>query len=251
MSLRLLSGLAVGLGLLSATALAVQSHDRGGRLDDLEVAARSEFVSAPHRPVAPVTRSGDRRAVSVPDIDPAWVATTAGTSGIPAPAVRAYARAQLTAPQGCGIGWTTLAGIGYVESQHGTIGGRTLLTGGRSSSPILGPALDGTGDVASIRSTSTSRGLHGDPVWEHAVGPMQFLPGTWDRYATDGDGDGRADPLDLDDAAAAAVRYLCTDGHDLSTGAGWAAAVFSYNHAQAYVDAVYAAATSYADRSAS
>ena len=191
--------------------------------------------------------------MSVPDIDSAWVATKARTSGTPAPGVRAYARAQLTAPQGCGIGWTTLAGIGYVESQHGTIGGRTLLADGRSSSPILGPALDGAGDVAAIRSTPTSREFHGDLVWEHAVGPMQFLPRTWDRYATDGDGDGdgHADPLDLDDAAAAAVRYLCAGGGDLATGAGWAAAVFSYNHAQVYVDAVYAAATSYSELSAS
>ena len=46
----------------------------------------------------------------------------------------------------------------------------------------------------------------------------------------------------------AAARYLCADGHDLTTGAGWADAVFSYNHAQAYVDAVHAAATSYAER---
>ncbi|WP_246355200.1 lytic murein transglycosylase [Nocardioides ungokensis] len=147
--------------------------------------------------------------------------------------------------------WTTLAAIGYVESRHGTIGGRTLLDDGQSSTPILGPALDGTGDFAAIRSTPTSRNLHGDPVWEHAVGPMQFLPSTWDQYAADGDGDGRADPLDLDDAAAATAGYLCAGGRDLSTGAGWAAAVFSYNHAQVYVDEVYAAATSYADRSAS
>ena len=107
---------------------------------------------------------------------------------------------------------------------------------------------------------STARGLrrhprdpestawHGDPTWDHAVGPLQFIPSTWETWGADGDGDGVADPNDLDDAAFAAARYLCADGHDLTTGAGWADAVFGYNHAQSYVDAVYAAAPSYAER---
>ena len=67
-------------------------------------------------------------------------------------------------------------------------------------------------------------------------------------WGADGDGDGTADPNDIDDAAYAASRYLCADGHDLTTAAGWADAVFSYNHAQEYVDAVHAAATAYAER---
>ena len=86
-------------------------------------------------------------------------------------------------------------------------------------------------------------------MWEHAVGPMQFLPATWETWASDGDSDGTADPNDLDDAAAAAARYLCAAGGDLSTGAGWTSAVLAYNHERAYVDAVHAAATSYAERS--
>ena len=79
------------------------------------------------------------------------------------------------------------------------------------------------------------------------MGPMQFLPGTWAMWATDGDGDGRRDPLDLDDAAAAAARYLCAGGHDLSSGSGWADAILTYNRARVYVDDVYAAAVGYAD----
>jgi membrane-bound lytic murein transglycosylase B len=135
-----------------------------------------------------------------------------------------------------------------VESQHGTLGGRTLGDDGRSSTPILGPALDGTGDFAAIRSTAASRLWHGDAVWEHAVGPMQFLPSTWEAWKADGDGDGSSDPRDLDDAAAAAARYLCAGGHDVSTGPGWAAAILTYNRARVYVDDVYAAASTYAGR---
>ena len=121
---------------------------------------------------------------------------------------------------------------------------------GRSSTPILGPALDGEGGFAAIPATPETATWHGDPRWDHAVGPLQFIPATWVTWGADGDGDGDADPNDIDDAAATAVRYLCADGHDLTTGSGWAQAVFSYNHAQAYVDAVRAAAVEYAGRTA-
>jgi len=77
------------------------------------------------------------------------------------------------------------------------------------------------------------------------VGPLQFLPSTWAIWGTDGDGNGVADPEDLDDAARAAAHYLCADGHDLSTADGWTAAVLSYNHARVYLDQVYAVAVDY------
>ena len=194
-SLRLVAVLGVALGVLTAGAFALQAHDRSERVGDAHLTMQRYVVSRLAAPVPARVREH-------------WVGRLSRVEGIPAPAVRAYVRAQLAAPRGCGIGWTTLAGIGYVESHHGTLGGRTLLADGRSSSPIVGPALDGTGDFAAIRSTPASRALHGDAVWEHAVGPMQFLPETWSRYATDGDGDGRADALDLDDAAATAARAL-------------------------------------------
>lgn len=192
---------------------------------------------------APVSRSSDR-----PAVDPAWLRRTAAKAGIPEVALRAYASAQLSGVGGCDVGWTTLAGIGWVESHHGTIGGRALEADGRSQPPIIGPALDGTRGFKALRSTPESAAWHGDARWEHAVGPMQFLRSSWDRWGADGDGDGVADPLDLDDAAAATARYLCADGHDLATGAGWSAAIYSYNHSDVYVRDVYAAASAYAQR---
>ena len=196
------------------------------------------------RPPRPASRSAARTVVAV-----GWVERTAASAGIPAPALRAYATATLRVPASCGLGWTTLAGIGWVESQHGTIGGRSVADDGHPSEPILGPALDGSGRFAAIPATRESAAWHGDTTWDHAVGPMQFLPSTWDTWGTDGDADGFADPHDLDDAALAAARYLCASG-TLSTGAGWAAAVFSYNHEQVYVDTVHAAAEAYAARTA-
>ncbi len=198
---------------------------------------------APKDPVRPrgVSRSGTRTAA----VDPAWVRRNARATGIPEPAVRAYGQAALGAPAACRLGWTTLAGIGWIESQHGQIGDRTLLGSGRSSRRILGPALDGSGNFAAIRATPESTAWHGNPDWDHAVGPMQFIHDTWRRWARDGDRDGTADPHDLDDAAATSAAYLCADGQDLATPEGWVAAVFSYNHDDFYVHSVWGAATGY------
>jgi membrane-bound lytic murein transglycosylase B len=207
-----------------------------------------EPLAQPPAQVAGPVAAPVQAASSAPVVDPAWVARIATSTGIPAPAVRAYATAQLAEPSDCEVGWTTLAGIGWVESQHGTLDGRSLGADGRSSTPVLGPALDGD-PFAAIPATPETSVWHGDPVWDHAVGPLQFIPSTWEKWAVDGDGDGATDPNDIDDAAAAAVAYLCADGHDLASGAGWADAVFGYNHDQAYVDSVYAAATTYAARS--
>jgi membrane-bound lytic murein transglycosylase B len=162
------------------------------------------------------------------EISTSWVDRTANLTGIPAIAVRAYAAAQLAAPAGCHLGWTTLAGIGWIESGHGSHGGSALLANGETTRAISGPQLAG--------------GLGA------ALGPMQFIADTWDRWATDGDGDGSADVNNINDAAYTAARYLCADGRDLANATQWAAAVYSYNHAQWYVDEVYDAANTYAKR---
>ena len=76
-----------------------------------------------------------------------WAAQVAPAAQIPLVALQAYGYAQLslegTAPQ-CHLSWTTLAGIGQVESHHGQLGGAVLSPTGRSIPPILGPPLDGT-----------------------------------------------------------------------------------------------------------
>ena len=109
-----------------------------------------------------------------------------------------------------------------------------------------GPLADNALMVAG-RRPAPSTAVGGDPVWDHAVGPMQFLPSTWATWGTDGDADGSADPQDLDDAAASAAAYLCASGASL-TGPEWSAAVLSYNHDAGYVRLVHAAADTYADR---
>jgi hypothetical protein len=168
-------------------------------------------------------------------------------NGIPAVALGAYRRAALAADRAdrsCHLGWTLLAGIGRVESDHGQFGGAQLLADGLSTIPVIGPPLNGKG-TALIRDTDNGR-LDGDRTFDRAVGPMQFIPSTWAVWASDGDHDGRANPFDIDDASLAAARYLCAAGGDLAPHAGQVRAVLAYNHSMAYVRLVLAYAALYA-----
>ena len=115
--------------------------------------------------------------------------------------------------------------------------------------PILGPVLNGVGDVAAIPDTDGGR-WDGDTTWDRAVGPMQFIPSSWAVWGRDGDGDGSADPSDVDDAAMATASYLCAGGRDLRDEKDRRSAVFSYNHSWDYVDLVLAWADAYATGSA-
>ena len=72
-----------------------------------------------------------------------------------------------------------------------------------------------------------------------AFGVPQFLPTTYLRYATDADGDGRADLFDVPDAAASCARYLAAEGwrKGLSPSAQ-RAVIWRYNRSDAYVATV-------------
>ncbi|MFB9321117.1 lytic transglycosylase domain-containing protein [Cryptosporangium minutisporangium] len=167
--------------------------------------------------------------------------------GIPAVALQAYGYAEAvlaTAKPRCRLSWTLLAGIGAVESNHGRYGGATLRPDGTTSRPIIGVPLAGGVGVELIRDTDGGT-LDGDRTYDRAIGPMQFLPTTWRAWAVDADGNNRADPYDIDDAALAAGYYLCAGDQNLATGAGWSSAVFSYNRVPAYVERVYQVADSY------
>jgi Transglycosylase SLT domain len=106
-----------------------------------------------------------------------------------------------------GLSWTVLASIGQIESADGT---------------NVGPSSAG------------------------ALGPMQFLPGTWAAWGIDGFGDtGKPDVMNPYDAVPSAARLLCADGA-AAGGQALRNAIFDYNHAWWYVDEVLALAAEYA-----
>lgn len=188
---------------------------------------------------------------TVPRPSAAWVASVAARTGIPARMAQAYGTAQLVVQAedpGCHLGWTTLAGIGAIESDHGRHDGATVGADGIDRPTVLGPPLDGTNGNRSLPDTDGGR-LDDDTTWDRAVGPMQFIPQTWARWGRSVAG-GVPDPSNVDDAALTASVYLCAAGQDMSTAAGWTAAIATYNAPFAYAVDVSGVANTLAARSA-
>lgn len=115
---------------------------------------------------------------------------------------------QESAAQYCpGLSWTVLAAIGQIESGDGA---------------NMGPSSAG------------------------ALGPMQFLPSTWQIWGIDGFGDtGPPDIMNPYDAVPSAALLLCANGA-AAGGQQLRQAIFAYNHATWYVDEVLALAAEYA-----
>ncbi len=176
-----------------------------------------------------------------------WTASSLAEHDLPSAAMRAYKHAAAsidTSIPGCHLPWTLLAGIGRVESDHGRYGGSVLGNDGVPRPAIVGVALNGKGPVAAIRD-SDDGAFDGDKVWDRAVGPMQFIPTTWQGAGRDGDGDGKKSPNDIDDASLAAAAYLCHAGRNLSDQSAVRSAVLSYNPSDYYVALVTAFARGY------
>jgi membrane-bound lytic murein transglycosylase B len=175
---------------------------------------------------------------------PPAVVNSPSAVGIPSMALAAYRNAEqkmATSDPGCGISWNLLAGIGRIESGHAN-GGATDARG-TAVRPIYGPALDGTlpGNEVIVQS-----GAGGQVSYARAMGPMQFLPGTWAQYASDGDGDGIADPQNLYDSTLTAARYLCSGGLNLRDQSQVMAAILRYNNSTSYARNVLGWAAAYA-----
>ncbi|MFG1648177.1 hypothetical protein ACGFMK_48480 [Amycolatopsis sp. NPDC049252] len=203
----------------------------------------AEPVEAPPGVPAPAL-AGELGSVAGSD-GPATAAGLAA-NGVPETALAAYrnAEAALAASRpSCHLDWPLVAALGRVESNHGRFGGAVLATSGVSRPPIIGPRLDG-GAFALVRDTDGGR-LDGDPGYDRAIGPLQFLPGTWRAVGADGNGDGIADPYNIFDAAVGAGVYLCSGATDLADPASLHAAVRRYNHSDSYVAQVLSLAARY------
>jgi transglycosylase-like protein with SLT domain len=134
-------------------------------------------------------------AVSLPTESAQLISALTPPSHRAAPDPRSFVGMYKAAAATCpGLPWAVVAAVGEVESHHG-------------------------------RLTSRSRA--------GALGPMQFLPGTWKAYATDGDHNGTRDVNNPADAIATAAKLLCVNGG--GDRATLATAVWNYNHSWAYV----------------
>jgi membrane-bound lytic murein transglycosylase B len=176
-------------------------------------------------------------------LDLVTAAAPVGSTDIPRLVLDAYRKAAAALSRRtptCRVEWTALAAIGRIESNHGRYRGAQLALNGDVYPRIVGIPLDGTRS-ALIRDTDLGL-LDGDLEFDRAVGPMQFIPSTWKRINEDGNGDDIRDPNNSYDAALGAAAYLCraNPAGNLDTDEGLRPAVFSYNHSDAYVEAVIA-----------
>ena len=115
-----------------------------------------------------------------------------------------------------------------------------------STPGIYGSSLNGAAGTA--RVPDTDAGLYdNDTTFDRAVGPMQFIPSTWQVVGVVGDGDKIRNPQDIDDSALASAVYLCAGDGDLSTRGGLDSAVYQYNHSTSYVRLVRSIAAAYVD----
>ena len=227
--------------LVSASATANSTDDKGTALPEGTPVIPNEAIEAPASvpvpgAIAPALPDGSADSVVSADA----VVSGASRNGIPAPAIAAYQRAAQiidSVDESCNIPWELIAGIGRVESDHGRYGGSTLTEGGVSTPGIYGIALNGKNGTQAINDTDGGE-LDKDTVFDRAVGPMQFIPSTWQVVQVDADGDSKRNPQDIDDAALATAVYLCSGKDNLSTRKGQEAAVFRYNHSQDYVNLV-------------
>ncbi len=174
----------------------------------------------------------------------------AGPPAIPELFMQAYVnaadRVAERSPNCTGLRWAVLAGIGAVESGHAR--GATVSANGDVTPRIIGPRLDGSGVGGNLTPIPDTDGglLDGDEEFDRAVGPMQFLPTTWERWSRDGNDDGVIDPHNIFDAALAAAAFLCGPGTaDLAVRVQLTQAIRRYNRSDSYVSEVLSNADAY------
>lgn len=216
-------------------AVTLPQHNSDGAAQAAEQQGTpDQMMRAAKHPGPPVVKTVAQEAGRVAaDLPP-------GPDGMPGIAYAAYQNAERILAQeepDCHMPWSVLAGIGQVESHHAY--GKADAKG-VALDPIYGPVLDGSlagNNVVHANGDDLDGGMGS---YTRAVGPMQFLPETWRKFAGDGDGDGIADPQNLFDAALTAGNYLCSGGLDMSDLSQQSKAIMRYNNSMAYVANVMA-----------
>jgi hypothetical protein len=140
---------------------------------------------------------------------------------------------------------TTTAGALPVDTNVSSARPSTYLELYKASAARYCPGLSWT-VLAAIGEVESGNGTNVGPSSAGALGPMQFLPSTWQLWGIDGFGDtGTPNIMNPYDAIPSAADYLCAEGA-AKGGQSLYNAIFSYNHADWYVDEVLAIAREYA-----
>ncbi len=164
---------------------------------------------------------------------------------VPPVALAAYERAAIVMGQAdtpCKIDWALLAAVGWVETQHGVLGGSVLTDAGVMDVAIFGPALSSNdSDVGEFDERADV---------DRPVGPLQFLPRIWSVVGVDADGDGRRDPQNINDAALGLAVFLCAGSENLSKPDGIVTALGRFNRVEGYAQAVLSTADRYRNNAA-
>lgn len=171
--------------------------------------------------------------VALGGVAPTAPETPTKVPGIPPVMLDAYVDAATATgrlrPDCVNMRWQVLAGVGKVESDHARHSGNTVTADGDVQPPILGPRLDGSDGTQRIEDTDNGRWDH-DSTFDRAVGPLQFIPTTWNALGGDGNRDGLADPNNAYDATRAAVLHLCgNQPRDFNRDADLKEALHEYN----------------------
>ncbi len=95
--------------------------------------------------------------------------------------------------------------------------------------------------LAAVGKVESDHGENMGPSSAGAMGPMQFLPSTWQQFGVDGNRDGVANIMDPEDAIPAAASYLKYGG----APEDFYAALYTYNRAGWYVREVLGIAEGY------
>ena len=165
-------------------------------------------------------------------------------------ALEAYAYAARVAEvenPDCHSAWPTLAGIGMVESHHGTYRGATIAPNGDVTPPIRGVRLDGTMGNLEIIDSDSAACSTATPAWT----------ARWARCSSSPRHGGSTGSTPTTTARSARTtsttrrcrrRAICAGGARISsTPRGWMNALRAYNLSDQYARTVRDWATAYAN----
>jgi murein DD-endopeptidase MepM/ murein hydrolase activator NlpD len=176
-------------------------------------AATGEEPAEPRSTKTTKNETSSSKTIGAPETrDDAGAAATAQpgmpmVEGISDSTMRLY----VNAARSCNMPWQILAGVGRIETNHGT------------------------SDAPGVKSGANSAG---------AKGPMQFMPATWSKYGLDANKDGKVDVYNQIDAVYSAASYLCANGAGAGKN-GIDNALWHYNHSDSYVADVKRTAAGY------